>query len=234
MTGDGRETDRERLGQLEHGCLTVSQPTHDRAPRRVRQGGEDDVEAIGGRHSHRCRRSCRYFIGWLFNRVTTYSQGCPECRRGNRSKDRARARSADLDARQVPILRTTGRTQDLMLRSATPGRRRRRRRTPRGDTPTGPKSCVPRTGIHPSGSAQNACKALMRRPELPFCPTSVNEPGETKCQPDGAHQRDDGDGHQRPQIVLSPRHLQRPTVSGADLPTGARQRTHTCRLRAEF
>ena len=26
MTGDGRETDRERLGQLEHGCLTVGQP----------------------------------------------------------------------------------------------------------------------------------------------------------------------------------------------------------------
>ncbi len=77
MTGDGRETDRERLGQLEHSCLTVGQPTHDRAPRGVRQGGEDDVEPIGGRHGHRCRRSCRYFIGWLFNRVTTYSQGRP-------------------------------------------------------------------------------------------------------------------------------------------------------------
>ena len=75
MTGDGRETDRERLGQLEHGCLTVGQPTHDRAPRRVRQGGEDDVEPIGGRHGHRCRRSCRYFTDWLFNRVTTYCQG---------------------------------------------------------------------------------------------------------------------------------------------------------------
>ena len=74
MTGDGREADRERLGQLEHGCLTVSQPTHDRAPRRVRQGREDDVEPIGGRHGHRCRRSCRYFIDWLFNRMTTYSQ----------------------------------------------------------------------------------------------------------------------------------------------------------------
>ena len=80
MTGDGREADRERLGQLEHGRLTVGQPTHDRAPRRVRQGGEDDVEPIGGRHGHRCRRSCRYFTGWLFNRTTTYSQG--RCRRG--------------------------------------------------------------------------------------------------------------------------------------------------------
>src|ERR1700722_17567721 len=61
MTGDGRETDRERLGQLEHGCLTVGQPTHDGAPRRVRQGGEDGVEPIGGRHGHGCRCSCRYF-----------------------------------------------------------------------------------------------------------------------------------------------------------------------------
>jgi hypothetical protein len=29
MAGDGRETDRERLGQLEHGCLTIGQPTND-------------------------------------------------------------------------------------------------------------------------------------------------------------------------------------------------------------
>jgi len=29
MTGDGRETDRVRLGQLEHRCLTVGQATHD-------------------------------------------------------------------------------------------------------------------------------------------------------------------------------------------------------------
>jgi hypothetical protein len=54
MTGDGREADREGFGQLEHGCLTVGQPTHDRAPRDVRQGGEDDVEPIWGRHGHRC------------------------------------------------------------------------------------------------------------------------------------------------------------------------------------
>jgi hypothetical protein len=33
MTGDGREADREGFGQLQHRCLTVDQPTHDRAPR---------------------------------------------------------------------------------------------------------------------------------------------------------------------------------------------------------
>jgi hypothetical protein len=54
MTGDGREADREGLGQLEHGCLTVGQPTHYRTARGVRQGGEDDVEPIWGRHGHRC------------------------------------------------------------------------------------------------------------------------------------------------------------------------------------
>src|SRR5262245_49379919 len=53
MTGDGWKADRERFGQLEHGCLTVGEPTHDRAPRGIRQGGEDDVEPIGGGHGHR-------------------------------------------------------------------------------------------------------------------------------------------------------------------------------------
>src|SRR5436190_12318028 len=80
MTGDGRETDRERFGQLEHGGLTVGQPTHDRAPRRVRQGGEDDVEPIGGRHRHRRCPSDRYFTDSLFNIIPNYSQGRPACR----------------------------------------------------------------------------------------------------------------------------------------------------------
>ena len=111
MTGDGRETDRERLGQLEHGCLTVGQPSHDRAPRGVRQGGEDEVEPIGGRHGHRCRRSWRYFIDWLFNRVTTYSQGPRSFEAAHRSKDRARARSAVLDALGAAVVEATERTE---------------------------------------------------------------------------------------------------------------------------
>ena len=53
MTGDGRKADREGFGQLEHRCLTVGQATYDRAPRGVRQGGEDDVEQIRGNHGHR-------------------------------------------------------------------------------------------------------------------------------------------------------------------------------------
>jgi hypothetical protein len=49
VTGDGRETDREGFGQLEHRRLTVGQSAHDRTPRGIRQRSEDDVEQIGGR-----------------------------------------------------------------------------------------------------------------------------------------------------------------------------------------
>jgi hypothetical protein len=51
VSGDGRKTDREGFGQLEHRCLTVGQPAHDRAPRGVRQRCEDDIEPIG-RHRY--------------------------------------------------------------------------------------------------------------------------------------------------------------------------------------
>jgi hypothetical protein len=63
VTGDGREADGERLGQLEDGRLTVGQPAQDRATRGVRQGGEDSVEPIGGRDGHRCSSRRRILHG---------------------------------------------------------------------------------------------------------------------------------------------------------------------------
>ena len=124
VPGDGRETDRERLGQFEHACLTVGQPTHDRTPRRIRQGGEDDVESIRGHHGHRYRRSCRYFTDQLFNRTATYCQDIREVRRGTHRHPADRAmREQSAHPRRTLITRSPGIGPDSTGRLDWAGRR---------------------------------------------------------------------------------------------------------------
>src|SRR5690606_4487549 len=71
---DRGQADVERLGELEHGGLTVSEPCHDRAPRGVGQRGERGIELgrAGKARVHafsRRRRSWAPYLTFVLNTV---------------------------------------------------------------------------------------------------------------------------------------------------------------------